>query len=221
MTSRKKTGVRAITMQQPYAAALSAGFCKYTRRGRATGFAEGGEWIAIHCGGNDEHLKNKKAMAAIRKAWPTCPSDAELKAQQRHILGFARFVGSTPASSSGPQDCAFMQNYQCSKPFCWEADAASPLSIPVSYPKGALQIWHLYDDSFASKAESGGNFRAKVPSSNLKSEEAATATASSSSSSSSPTPERPPAKVKEEERDEHGEEAPSPSAQKKKRRRRA
>ncbi len=114
---------RAITLQQPYAAAMAYGVCRFTRRGKVTRFAEGGEWIAIHCGMNDEHLKNREAMTAIRAIWPACPSDVELRAGMKHVLGFARFVqGDVPAASDGPKACSFMQQYTCSKPFMWRTD---------------------------------------------------------------------------------------------------
>ena len=51
-----------------------------------------GEWVAIHCGANKEHVKNKALMASVRKQWPGCPSDEELLGQQKHLLGTARFV---------------------------------------------------------------------------------------------------------------------------------
>jgi len=70
-----------ITLQQPFAAAMAAGVSHFTRRGKATAFAAGGEWVAIHCGSNDEHLKKPAVMAAIRKHWPECPSD-EVSTQQ-------------------------------------------------------------------------------------------------------------------------------------------
>ena len=156
-------------MQQPYAAAMAAGVCHYTRRGKATSFhGVSEEWVAIHCGSNDEHLKNKDAMAAIRRAWPDCPDDATLKAGQRHFLGFARFQDSVPASAKGPTQCAFMQQYLCSKPFCWRADAGSALPRPIPYPKGNLQIWNVYDDAFGNASDAGANFRSLLPSGTAK-----------------------------------------------------
>jgi hypothetical protein len=95
--ARVRVGVRAITMQQPFAAAMVGGQGLFTRRGKAVQFGaaaspEGGEWLAIQCGQNDVHLKNVKLMAAVRTHWPGCPSDEELRADQKSILGFARFV---------------------------------------------------------------------------------------------------------------------------------
>ena len=57
-------GVRAITMQQPFASAMVAGEGLYTRCGRTTAFQGGdeSEWVAIHCGGNHEHVNNAKLM---------------------------------------------------------------------------------------------------------------------------------------------------------------
>mmetsp|Transcript_14197 Transcript_14197/g.16462 ORF Transcript_14197/g.16462 Transcript_14197/m.16462 type:complete len:243 (+) Transcript_14197:242-970(+) len=161
---REKTGVRAITLQQPYAAAVASGVCNYSRRGKETKFANDSEWVAIHCGSNNVHLKNQKAMAAIRITWPECPSDEELCASQKHILGFARFIGCVPANSEGPKTCPFMKEYQCSKAFCWEANAGVPLKNPISYPKGNLQIWNLYDDGFTNAKEGGATFRKLISS---------------------------------------------------------
>eukprot|EP00321_Phaeocystis_globosa_P011064 CAMPEP_0118833118 /NCGR_PEP_ID=MMETSP1162-20130426/42552_1 /TAXON_ID=33656 /ORGANISM="Phaeocystis Sp, Strain CCMP2710" /LENGTH=69 /DNA_ID=CAMNT_0006764757 /DNA_START=76 /DNA_END=282 /DNA_ORIENTATION=- len=69
-------------MQQPYATAMAHGVGLYSRRGKAVKFKPEGEWLAIHCGQNSEHLNNKATMDAVRKLWPDCPSDSELKAQQ-------------------------------------------------------------------------------------------------------------------------------------------
>lgn len=52
----------------------------------------------------------------------------ELKAGQRHILGLARFIrGDVGSSEDGPKDCAFMKQYTCTKPVCWETSAGSVL----------------------------------------------------------------------------------------------
>jgi hypothetical protein len=161
--SPTRTGIRAITMQQPYAAAMCAGMCRFTRRGKATNFGADGEWIAVHVGSNNEHLNNKSAMVEIRKHWPDCPSDDELKASQKHIIGFARFRnGSVGALEKGPRDCVFMQQYKCHKPFCWETDQGYTLQKSISYPKGQLQIWHVYDEGFGDASESGDGFLKSV-----------------------------------------------------------
>jgi len=83
--SKTKAGMRAITMQQPFASAMVHAQGLFTRRGKPAKFAEGnegGEWIAVHCGGNSEHLKNKALMEAVREKWPGCPSNEDLTKQQ-------------------------------------------------------------------------------------------------------------------------------------------
>lgn len=112
---KTRIGLRAITMQQPFAAAMAHSQGLYTRRGKATkwqlgepaadkqGLCAAGEWVAIHCGQNNEHLKNAKLMAQVREQWPGCPSDMVLKAQQRTVVGLARFVdGSCDAVRPAP-----------------------------------------------------------------------------------------------------------------------
>jgi hypothetical protein len=95
------TDLRAITMQQPFAAAMVAGQGLYTRRGKPTKFKSGGEWVAVHCGQNSEHLNNTPLMEKVRERWPACPSDEELKQQQRCVLGVAHFVdGAVPAKEA-------------------------------------------------------------------------------------------------------------------------
>ena len=76
MASKTRVGCRAITLQQPFAAAMVNGVNVFTRRGKATAFSEEGEWVAIHCGSNAGHLNNKATMENVRKAWPECPSES-------------------------------------------------------------------------------------------------------------------------------------------------
>jgi hypothetical protein len=150
MTDR--LGIRALTMQQPYATAMARGVGLYSRRGKAVKFQPEGEWLAIHCGQNSEHLNNKATMDAVRKLWPDCPSDSELKAQQRSIVGIAHFVeGDCNASAVAAAD-PLLRMYDCSKPVAWRADSALPWpggSTP--YPKGNLQIWHVARSGFSEK----------------------------------------------------------------------
>lgn len=149
-------------MQQPFAAAMAAGLGLHTRRGKATTFAAGGEWVAIHCGQNDEHLKNAGLLAKVRALWPDCPSDNELRAQQRCVLGIAHFVdGGCDASAAAKHDF-FLQNYDCSKPVAWRADAARCCSTPLPYPKGNLQVWHLTRGGFAEALSSADALLALV-----------------------------------------------------------
>jgi len=84
--AKTRVGIRAVTMQQPFAAAMAHGRGLFTRRGKPTRFhgSSGeddgsGEWIAVHCGRNGEHLNNRPLMASIRALWPGCPSDQELR----------------------------------------------------------------------------------------------------------------------------------------------
>lgn len=145
-----RIGLRAITMQQPYAAAMAAGRGLYTRRGKPTNFPEGGEWLAIHCGQNDEHLKNSATMERIRQEWPECPSDAELVSQQRCLLGVVHMVDGTVAAATAAKSDPFLANYDCSKPIAWRADAARTCPRPLPYPKGNLQVWHLTRGGFTA-----------------------------------------------------------------------
>ena len=148
-----RLGLRAITMQQPYAAAMVAGEGLYTRRGKSTSFASGGEWVAIHCGQNSEHLNNATVMKAIRARWPACPSDAELRAQQRCLLGAARFVDGCVDAKAASKGDFFLANYDCAKPVAWRADGARACPRPLPYPKGQLQVWHLARGGFADAAD--------------------------------------------------------------------
>lgn len=135
-------------MQQPFAAAMVAGQGLYTRRGKATQFAAAGEWVAIHCGQNDEHLNNPTLLAQIRKQWPACPTDSELRAQQRCLLGVARFVDGAVSAASAAKDDFCLAHYDCTKPVAWRADAARKCTHPIAYPKGNLQVWHLAKGAF-------------------------------------------------------------------------
>lgn len=126
-----RLGVRAITMQQPFAAAMAAGVGLFTRRGKPAAFPPGGEWIAIHCGQNDEHLRNVPLMNEIRRVWPACPTDAALRAGQRSVLGVAHFVeGSCDAKKAAATD-VFLARYDCTKPVAWRADSARESSAPL------------------------------------------------------------------------------------------
>eukprot|EP00966_Prymnesium_polylepis_P198403 4597980-Prymnesium_polylepis.1 len=144
-----RIGLRAITMQQPFAAAMVAGQGLHTRRGKATSFPASGEWVAVHCGQNDEHLKNDELLARIRERWPDCPGVEELRAQQRCLLGVARFVDGDVCAATAAQSDFFLANYDCSKPVCWKADAARACTRPIPYPKGNLQVWHLARGGFS------------------------------------------------------------------------
>jgi hypothetical protein len=147
--------MRAVTMQQPFAAAMAAGVGLHTRRGKPTAFTPGGEWVAVHCGQNDEHIKNASLMKEIRGAWPACPSDAALRAGQRSILGVAHFVdGACDARAAAAKD-TFLALYDCSKPVAWRADAARACASPIPYPKGNLQLWHLQKEGFSNGAADG------------------------------------------------------------------
>ena len=143
-----RLGLRAITMQQPFAAAMAAGLGLYTRRGKATSFAAGGEWVAVHCGQNDEHLKNASLMKSVRKEWPDCPSDAQLRSQQRCILGVVHMVQGDCIAKEVSKADFFLKSYECSKAAAWRADAARATSKPLPYPKGNLQVWHLTKGGF-------------------------------------------------------------------------
>ena len=163
MASKQRIGLRALTMQQPFAAALAAGVGLYSRRGRATKFGHQakhkageraigpdgeGEWLAIHCGQNNEHLNNGPLMKRIREFWPECPSNEELKAAQRCILGVALFVDGTVAGRTASAACPVLREYPCSKPIAWRASEARALKLPVQYPKGQVQVWHVFDTGF-------------------------------------------------------------------------
>ena len=166
-----KIGMRALTMQQPFAAAMAAGVGLYSRRGRATKFgdqakhakgercigvvdAKGagngleGEWLAIHCGQNNEHLNNKPLMKRIRDHWPECPPEEELKAAQKCILGAALFIDGSVAGNTAASACPVLREYPCSKPMAWRAAEGRALDAPVPYPKGQVQVWHVYKHGF-------------------------------------------------------------------------
>ena len=151
-----RLGIRALTMQQPFAAAMAHGQGLYSRRGKATKFAEGGEWVAVHCGQNEEHLKNAALMKAVRKHWPACPSDAELRSQMRSIVGVAHFVDGDCDAAGAARSDVFLGNYDCSKPVAWRADAARAAPRPLPYPKGNLQIWHVGASGFADASDGKG-----------------------------------------------------------------
>lgn len=156
-----RLGIRAITMQQPFAAAMVAGEGLYTRRGRSVAFgkgvatacvdeATGGEWVAVHCGRNDVHLRNKSLMAAVRKHWPSCPSDEELRRGQACLLGVVRIVdgGVDMKRDPGANSCFYLARYDCSKPFAWRADCGRAFAEPIAYPRGQVQVWHIKRGGF-------------------------------------------------------------------------
>jgi hypothetical protein len=140
-------------MQQPFAAAMAAGVGLHTRRGKPAAFLLGGEWVAIHCGQNEEHLRNAALMASFRRAWPACPPDAALRAGQRCVLGVARFVdGACDARAAAAAD-PLLALYSCAKPTAWRADAARACAAPMPYPKGNLQLWHVSGGGFSRPAD--------------------------------------------------------------------
>ena len=161
-----KIGLRAITLQQPFAAAMAAGVGLYTRRGRATKFGAGNakqtkerfvtgedgtaEWVAVHCGKNNEHLHNAPLMRRVRALWSACPSDADLRAGQQCLLGVARFVDGGGSARDAAARCAVLREYPCGKPCAWRADAGRALpGGPITYTKGQVQVWHLKRGGFA------------------------------------------------------------------------
>lgn len=147
--TEQRLGLRALTMQQPFAAAMVAGVGLFTRRGKPIAFAKGGEWIAIHCGQNEEHLKNMDLMKDIRQMWPACPDTETLRAGQRSVLGIAHFVdGACDAKVAAASD-SFLARYDCTKPVAWRADSARACAAPLPYPKGNLQVWHLQKHGFS------------------------------------------------------------------------
>lgn len=146
-----RLGLRAITMQQPYAAALAHGVGLFSKRGKEVKFADGGEWVAVHCGQSDRHLRDAVLMKRVRAVWPECSSDAELRAGQKCILGVARFVDGSCVSTAPPASTdPMLRLYDCSKPVAWRAARARPCA-PISYPKGQLQLWHLQTSGFGDK----------------------------------------------------------------------
>ena len=152
-TMADRIGIRAVTMQQPYAAAMIHGQGLYSRRGKAFRFADGGEWVAIHCGQSNEHLKNSTLMAAVREHWPGCPSDDELRAHQKCIIGLAKFVDGDVNAAVAAKDDFYLAGYDCSKPVAWRASSARSTTRPFSYPKGQLQVWHVCRGGFADGAD--------------------------------------------------------------------
>jgi hypothetical protein len=148
MAKRTRIGIRAITMQQPFAAAMVYGQGLFTRRGKPVSFGDG-EWLAIHCGANDTHLKNESLMDEVRAHWPDCPSDEDLKAAQKHLIGMANFVETVDSTSKEAKGDFFVAHYpECSKKFAWKASGAVPCKLPVQYPKGQVQIWHVCEEGF-------------------------------------------------------------------------
>ena len=175
MASKTRVGCRAITLQQPFAAGMVHGVNTFTRRGKATAFPEKGEWVAIHCGSNSSHLSNAKTMKAIRDAWPACPSDEELKAGQKTLLGFAKFTdGGVPMASDECQHDSFLASYPCEKSFAWKANGSQAVALkaPIAYPKGQLQVWHVTAEGFVTKEERQA-FVSAIPGGEVKVEEAA------------------------------------------------
>jgi hypothetical protein len=151
-------------MQQPFAAAMAHGLGLFSRRGKPAKFHVGeqpewkgstptGEWVAVHCGQNNEHLRNTSLMKAVRTHWPACPTDDELRKQQRCILGVVHFVdGDLPAASGAAAADFFLSRYTCTKTVAWRGDKARPCRTPLSYPKGNLQVWRVHREDFADGA---------------------------------------------------------------------
>lgn len=72
MASRTKIGLRAITMQQPFASAMVHGLTSYTRRGKPAKFEAGGEWVGpclrffVRHGSAHECYPNEKGGGPLR-----------------------------------------------------------------------------------------------------------------------------------------------------------
>ena len=76
-----------------------------------------------------------------------------------------------------------LREYPCSKPMAWRAECGLHLSRSISYPKGQVNIWHLYNEGFpAGGAEELFKLAAKGIS--IKQESQTTAKRSASSSKS-------------------------------------
>lgn len=150
---QQRLGIRALTMQQPFAAALANGICLYTRRGKPTTFPASGEVVGVHCGQNDEHLRNGALMREVRRVWPGCPTDEALRAGQRSILGVARFVDGACDARAAAKTDPVLALYACTKPVAWRADAARACAAPLPYPKGNLQLWHVAEGGFADPTD--------------------------------------------------------------------
>ena len=86
--------------------------------------------------------------------WPECPDEAELRAQQKSIVGVAHFVeGGCDAHSAAASD-PLLGMYDCSKPVAWRADDARALpSGAAPYAKGNLQIWHVTKNGFTDACQ--------------------------------------------------------------------
>jgi len=145
------TQIRAITVQQPFAAALVAGVKTVENRGFAIKLPPEGEWLAIHCGANMKHLKDKAVMDRVRANWAGCPSNKELEKGAKTILGFVHFSASKllsdPEIRSNP-----WAGFPCTKGYCWQASRAVACEAPPSYSPGQLQVWHVYAEGFNSPA---------------------------------------------------------------------
>jgi hypothetical protein len=65
----------------------------------------------------------------------------------------AHFVDGDCDARAAERQCFFLRRYDCTKKSAWRADASRPCAQPVAYPRGALQVWHLYEEGFADAAE--------------------------------------------------------------------
>jgi len=56
---------------------------------------------------------------------------------------------------SSQAKCFFLQRYDCTKSTAWSANKAVPVSGTgaVPYPKGNLQVWHLYAEGFTNQGD--------------------------------------------------------------------
>ena len=86
-----------------------------------------------------------RVVAKVRERWPECPSDDELRSQQKCLLGVARFVDGNVSAAAASATDFFLANYDCAKAVAWRADAATscapscaPHSPPPSPPRSLL-----------------------------------------------------------------------------------
>lgn len=140
---------RAMTVQQPFAAAMLAGHKNVENRHYSVTLPPDGSglWVGIHVGRNSKWLNDRNVMAKVRKLWPGMPDDVtKLKRDQGKIVGVALLSKALPigeAEAQGWGDAGWV-GLPCRNEFVWRVSRVAPLAAPFAH-SGQLRVWRVND----------------------------------------------------------------------------
>lgn len=135
--------IRALTVRQPYAAAIMAGVKPVENRIWKRELPPGGLWIGIHAG-----LRSVKVDVGLVADMTICggwvkPMPPIVEMPFGALLGLAH-VSEICAPEDLPLWIADDPHFQwwASGPWCWVVDQVAPLAEPIPM-RGALGLWRV------------------------------------------------------------------------------